>query len=747
MTRILSYSSLTIRGALAMLLLLYATTGSRLIFPQAPSQPQPQTSLDPQDSPGSQSDISAKLKIPGHISSNQRSGQLQGDDRLLQVLNRFTYGPRPGDLDHLRAIGMQAWFNQQLNPQAIDDSALEQRLSQYPAVQLPLPQLMTRFPSQQVIRRFMDGKQDRPGGEGEKAIYADEIARYNERKVEGAKAAKVATAINGNVAMATSIPMLPNAPMLAPQATEQLSPSVALPFDPHTLSNRPVDQRFTALCKLTLPQLRTLREQLPAPDRALLVQGFTPPQLEAVAAFYGPAPVLDAELLQTKLLRDLYSERQLNEVMTDFWLNHFNVYLKKSQEAPYYIAAYERNAIRPRALGNFESLLFATAMSPAMLNYLDNASSVGPHSPFAQRANANQKRDLGLNENYARELMELQTVGVNGGYTQHDVTEVAKVFTGWTVGSPERGGLPIQAQFDPTKHEPGSKQVLGVTIKENGSKEGLEVLHLLATSPRTAQFISTKLAVRFVCDDPSPALVDRMAKTFLSTHGDLRRVLLAMVNSPEFFRSDTYRAKVKTPQDFVFSAVRASGAQVDSAAALVNVIGELGMPVYGMQTPNGYSMKADPWNNTASLVARLNFALALSSNRVAGVHTDWDAMLENPLRPASNSLPADSLSPPVNSLASLAPRALTPEVKEALLENELLHMPASPQTRQAILAQIDTAPAQQEASLRQIAVKDRRRDPFALIGVGVQPGKAVPLDPQAALAAGLLFGSPEFQRR
>ena len=246
--------------------------------------------------------------------------------------------------------------------------------------------------------------------------------------------------------------------------------------------------------------------------------------------------------------------------------------------------------------------------------------------------------------------MELHTVGVNGGYTQHDVTEVAKVFTGWTVGSsartrtgaPDRNGIPAQAEFDESKHRARDQdRPWRHRQGEAARREGLQVLHILATSPQTARFISTKLAIRFVSDDPPRALIDRMTQTFLATHGDIRKVLLSMVNSPEFFTPATYRAKVKTPQDFVISAVRASGADIESAAALANVIGELGMPVYGMQTPNGYSMKADPWNSSASLIARLNFALALSANRVVGVKTDWSAFLNSkPGRSSSFHKPA-----------------------------------------------------------------------------------------------------------
>jgi len=418
--------------------------------------------------------------------------------------------------------------------------------------------------------------------------------------------------------------------------------------------------------------------------------------------------------------------------------------VKKSQQAPYFITAFERDTIRPRALGHFENLLAATAMSPAMLNYLDNASSVGPHSksvrgdldPYYYRNRRprpqQQNKASGLNENYARELMELHTVGVNGGYTQKDVTEVAKVFTGWTLGTGPGGGQPIHPEFDMSRHEPGDKIVLGVKIKEEGANEGMKVLHMLATSPRTAHFISTKLAIRFVSDEPPPAMVDRMAATFLKTNGDIRQVLLAMIQSPEFFTRDTYRAKVKTPQDYVISAVRASGADVQSAGALAATIAELGMPLYGMQTPNGYSMRADPWNSTAALISRMNFALALSSNRVAGVHADLPALL-------AADTPKPSGDDPVEGLA--------PDEKDRLLEDHLLHMNVSDRTRQAIMAQITAPPDQQQASLRQITAKQGGRDSMATLRFSAAKPPATVADPQTALAAGLIFGSPEFQRR
>jgi hypothetical protein len=253
---------------------------------------------------------------------------------------------------------------------------------------------------------------------------------------------------------------------------------------------------------------------------------------------------------------------------------------------------------------------------------------------------------------------------------------------------------------------------------------------MLATSPQTAHFISKKLAIRFVSDEPPPAMVERMAQTFLKTDGDIRMVLLTMIQSPEFFTRDTYRAKVKTPQDYVISAVRASGADVQSAGALAASISDLGMPIYGMQTPNGYSMRADPWNSTAALISRMNFALALASNRVAGVHTDLPALL------------AAKSQPEADPVASLAP-----EVKDEMLEDQILHMNVSDRTRQAIMKQITAPPDQQLASLRQISGQAAGRDSLATLRFSAGKQQSTIADPQTALAAGLIFGSPEFQRR
>jgi uncharacterized protein (DUF1800 family) len=633
-----------------------------------------------------------------HAAQPAASERLGADAAAIQVLNRFTYGPRPGDIERLKAIGVKEWFRQQFKPETIDDSALEARLAAYPAMNLPLDRLMEMYPTNNVVRASLNRQTYIPGGDAAHAIYRDQQEQYANRKAKKANGGDMADG------------------------------DVALPDSASNILALPPDKRFKEICHLTLPQLRQLRQSLAPEERGKLTEGFTPQQMEALAAFTGPGRVVAAEDVQVKLMRDIYSERQLQEVMVDFWLNHFNVYMKKSQQSPYFISAYVRQSIRPYALSNFTQLLMATATSPAMLNYLDNSESVGPHSEYAThgayfRGQGQGKAASGLNENYARELMELHTVGVNGGYTQKDVTEVAKVFTGWTVGRQFGEDQDNVATFDPTKHEPGDKMVMGHKIKQDGEKEGIEVLKLLASSPECARFISTKLAVRFVSDDPPKAMIDRMTGEFLETHGDIRHVLVAMVNSPEFFTQEVYRSKVKTPQDFVVSAVRAAGADVQSTAALVEAISDLGMPIYGMQTPNGYSMKSEAWNSTTALVSRMNFALALASNRVQGVKTDFDSLLG-----------PDAAT-------------MTPQDKDRVLEGKLLHVAVSDRTEQLIEAQTSADTAKQVAELRQVSEVGKRGDPLQgqpLNGRNTDPSL---LDTQAAVAAGLIFGSPEFQRR
>jgi hypothetical protein len=396
-----------------------------------------------------------------------------------------------------------------------------------------------------------------------------------------------------------------------------------------------------------------------------------------------------------------------------------------------------------------------------MLMYLDNWQSIGPDSmaaknggrfaQFAQNPQVKQAlKDRGLNENYARELMELHTLGVQcevsqdhpvsaldsacgQGYTQQDVTQVAKVLTGWTIDQPYRSG---GYAFEERRHEPGSKMVLGRKIDQGGEAEGLQVLHMLATSPATAKFVSTKLAVRFVSDTPPPALVDRMAKAFVASDGDIKTVLRTMFDSPEFWSPEVYRAKLKTPEEFVMSAVRASGAEVKNALPLVQSLDKLGMPLYGMQTPNGYSWMAEPWVNTGDLVSRMNFAVGLSSDRIPGVQTDWPRLLG----PTSAGMEPAALTSETGDGAAAA--------KEAKLEMLLLGQPVSDRTRSTVLQGLQDQTMQQQA-MKDFPIRPNEFEPMAQVlnpaMLNQQPRP--PMDREAAMMAGLLLGSPEFQRR
>jgi len=327
----------------------------------------------------------------------------------------------------------------------------------------------------------------------------------------------------------------------------------------------------------------------------------------------GPQAMVAQDLTEAKLFRAVYSNRQLDEVLVDFWYNHFNVYLEKGADH-YLVTAYERDAIRPHVLGKFEDLLRATAQSPAMLFYLDNWESAGSQSP------AGQRRQRGLNENYGRELLELHTLGVDGGYTQKDVTEVARCFTGWTIRQPQRVA---EFEFNPRMHDDGDKTVLGVRIPAGGGiGDGFQVLHLLAQHPSTAHFISRKLAMRFVADDPPETLVKRMAATFLKKDGDLRAVLKTMFDSPEFWSRRAYRSKIKSPLEMVASSLRVLNAQVDFTFGLNNQLTQLGEPLYRKAEPTGYSNSGQEWLNSAGLLARMNFSVALVNNKLPGVKVD-----------------------------------------------------------------------------------------------------------------------------
>ena len=496
--------------------------------------------------------------VAGQAGQSRSSVPQKPDDRaIVHVLNRIGFGPAPGNLERVRTIGLAAYIDQQLQPERLDDSRMAARLAAFETLSKSTQEMAEQY------------------------YLPAQMARREAQRRQAAQAPA-----SGDPAMAT-------------------------------------------------PQDEAARREM-----------MTPEQTEAVRM---ERQVL-TELMQAKLLRAAYSERQLQEVMVDFWFNHFNVFSGKGQ-VRVYLNEYERDAIRPHVFGTFRALLQATAESPAMLFYLDNWQSSAPEGastaaprPENGRMNprnpnrmpggsgnlnrpgqANRPRTLadlppalrnrrgGLNENYARELMELHTLGVEGGYTQKDVQEVARAFTGWTIANPRQGGA---FRFEPRMHDDGAKIVLGQTIKAGGGKQdGERVLDLLANHPSTAQFIATKLARRFVADEPPKALVERAARRFRETGGNIREVVRTIVTSPEFFAPEAYRAKIKSPFEFVVSAVRATDIDMTNATPLVMAMRNLGMPLYGCQPPTGYSDKAEAWVNSGALLNRMNFALSLTASR------------------------------------------------------------------------------------------------------------------------------------
>src|SRR5580658_1252810 len=642
--------------------------------------------------------ISVQLAL-GKKKDKPASATPQMDDqkRAVHALNRLTFGPRPGDVDHVLAIGVDKWIDQQLHPEKIDDSALDARLAPFRTLHMDTREIVENFPSEQMIKAVADGKQSLPSDPLRRAVYQAQLDRYQDKQERKQEAAKNDSAAD------KSDKITDDERARRQQAHADADQKI------EDLLDMPPDQRMRAVLKMSPEDQLALTSSLQGDKRGEFLEGMNPRQRETVEAIDHPQQVVNNELVEGKLLRAIYSDRQLQEVMTDFWFNHFNVFIGKGVDH-YLLTSYERDVIRPHALGKFEDLLVATAQSPAMLFYLDNWLSVGPNSDVANRipkrannqsrhrirnkAQTNQSKGKrnGLNENYGRELMELHTLGVNGGYTQQDVTEVARVFTGWTLKQPKQGG---GFTFEERTHEPGDKIVLGHRIKPKGEKEGLEVLHILAHNPATAKFICTKLALRFVSDEPLQPLVDRMAQTFLKKDGNIREVLKTMLDSPEFWAPDAYRAKVKAPLEFVVSAVRASGAEVADAMPIAHQLQNMGMPLYGMQPPTGYSMKADAWVNSSALLGRMNFALALTSGKVKGVQVDSDR------------------SPPAND----------PQQTLAVLENSLLAGDVSKQTHDVISARL------QDSKISRRKLDDPARPP------------------NAGLIAGLLLGSPEFQRR
>ncbi|HME33748.1 MAG TPA: DUF1800 domain-containing protein [Candidatus Sulfotelmatobacter sp.] len=718
--------------------------------------------------------------------------------RAMQALNRLTFGPRPGDIEQVMAMGVDRWIDLQLHPEKIPDSAVESRLAAFRTLRMSSKEIVEEFPDNQMVKQVMEGKKPMPSDPARRAVYQVQIARMQEKqekkeqkqeaaaapapvpagpaasdsaKTEAEPAAASAasadaSAADGNSMASTSMSSTSASPSSKnATASSNTAPanemSMAPPADPKPA---PVDdaearrredrlyadlkiqalidlapaERYKKVMAMSADEKVAFADSLRGGKGQDFLAGLDPKQKETLMAMNNPQAVVQDELVQAKLLRAIYSERQLEEVMTDFWFNHFNVFVGKGPEK-IFLTNYEQDVIRPHALGKFEDLLVATAKSPAMLFYLDNWMSEGPNSlkalgipehpsryiphyppgsPYVKR-----KQNNGLNENYGRELLELHTLSVNGGYSQRDVTEVAKVFTGWTIEKPYEG---LGFKYDPRMHEPGPKFVLGHRIKPKGEAEGREVLHMLATSPQTAHFISLKLAQRFVADDPPPELVDRMAKTFQKKKGDIREVLSTLFHSPEFWADGAYRAKVKTPLEFVASTVRATGANVDDAMPLARQIGNMGMPLYAAQPPTGYSMKAETWVSSSALLNRMNFALGLTGGKVRGVKMDAVQLAGGPPAPADAT------------------------VALSALEAKLLAGDVSKQTHDSIMAQINMAQintAQIEAPAKNALVPSVPAQPDKDSQQKRRKPADVPRPPDASTMAGLLLGSPEFQKR
>jgi hypothetical protein len=628
----------------------------------------------------------------GTSSSSKRVLQLTDEQRALHALNRLTFGPRPGDLQKVMDMDVNDWIEQQLHPEEIGDSVLDGKLGQFRTLRMSTREMVQTFPNNNLVKAAAEGKIPLPTDLMKRSIYEVQISILSERQKQDQLAR------DGKA---------PDADTKA-KMDKQNQDTVATQAD--GVLALPKEKRMEAILAIPPDERRLFVGSIHGPQRDRLLADLPADQREYFLAMNGPVGVVINELQQAKLLRALYSERQLQEVMTDFWFNHFNIYLNKDTDQ-YLVTAYERDVIRTHALGKFKDLLVATAQSPAMLFYLDNWLSMGPKSPAAVAANKGKPGQAvpGLNENYGRELMELHTLSVNGGYTQHDVTELARVLTGWTIQPLEQGAA---FQFDPKKHDPGDKIVLGQTIPENGINEGMQVLDMLAHHPNTAKFIARKLAMRFVADDPPPALVDRLAQKFLSTDGDIREVLRTLFKSPEFWSAKAYRAKVKTPFEFVISSLRATGTDLNNPGPMVGILNKMGMPLYQMVPPTGYSMTASTWMNSEALIDRMNYALALSNGQVGGTNFDAGRLLALGTltsRGFPRPNPADSDSGGGQETALL------------LLENALLNGEVSATTQKAIRRQLD------DPQVAAHALDDPKRT----------------LNTMTAL----VIGSPEFQHR
>ena len=631
---------------------------------------------------------SDKIKFP------YKKAGLTERQAAAHLLNRFTFGVRPGDVDELVKIGLEKWFSQQLAAGQKDDE-LNKRLASYDAINLSNAEVVKLFPKNAQILRLAikDG-----------LINKDSVNLSDMKKYRA-----------------------------------------------------------------------TLAEYMR--DKG-----------------YRPQAELFRQLFNQKILRAVYSNNQVQEVLTDFWFNHFNVSITKSSCAEY-IPAYERDVIRPNVFGSFETLLIATAKSPAMLFFLDNFSSSGtsestsmPINDVARnqalararmqiadtnstRAQALKKveqnrKNQGLNENYARELMELHTMGVDGGYTQSDVTQAARVLTGWSVypmdnayGNPLRNmiekageenlkkrGFVIDGDFlfAANRHDRGEKVVLGRKFPANsGYEEGLELLKMLASHASTAKFISRKIAVRFVNDNPSETLIEKMAETFKQKDGDISAILMRMVTSPEFWSAEAIRGKTKSPFELAVSAVRGLNAEVNQPFQLNSWISRMGQKMYYYQAPTGFPDKGQYWINTGSLLNRMNFGLALAAQRIPGVRMNLLELNKNREPESSESALnqySELILPERDSEKTIA--RLIPMLNDPELIKKVEKAASQSVVQQPKPIMVNEDVEQMSDGTEPKARKDMSGNRLNFQGQSPSTGNLM-----LAQVVGVILGSPEFQRK
>ncbi len=642
--------------------------------------------------------------VPGWAEAKTAAKKLSEEQKILHVLNRLGFGPRAGDVEKVKRQGLDKYIESQLYPERLDDVALEARLAAFPSLKMEIAEINEQYPQPQDIAR------------------------------------KLGLRLPG-----------------------QLNPQAPL--------NEPSDKMDSEEARESERQQREYRQQIFAYYRDNKVK---PPQF------------ILQELQGQKIVRAVYSERQLQEVMTDFWFNHFNIFWAKGADRML-TTDFEINAIRPHTFGKFKDLLMATAKSSAMMFYLDNFQSMTPNPQMPRRGevpnralrrlrqqpvgNRNQQpnqngqepaprqmsedeqrrqqalnqqrnRQRGINENYAREIMELHTLGVDGGYTQKDVQEVARCFTGWTIDRPQVNGKFIFREF---MHDKGEKVVLGQAINEGGIKDGERVIEILARHASTAKFISTKLARKFVSDAPPPSLVEKLAKVYAKTDGDIREMLRTLFTSSEFTSADAYRAKIKSPFELAVSAIRALNAELVTPLQTAQFVARMGQPLYLYQAPTGYPDRAEQWINTGALLERLNFGLALSTNRLQGAKIEVKSIAPNLAGSDSQAVMNRAIALLLNHDVSPQTRTiLDKQLKEGVsVSGQLDAQPSAAmrpnQPDAEMLAGQDPAsrPNGPGARLQRLSEAARATNQPALTGADLEIAKVF----------GLVLGSPEFQRR